>query len=808
MQQRIACPDPIKSFLFLLTLLFALAPINHAIAQVPHSLRIHHLDSRAFPDISVNLTVFDQQGQHLNGLDESHFIVLENDRQQLPIRVETQRSDSGGVSVALIMDISGSMRDELPEAKKAAITLVDLLASYDRAALISFDRHITVEQEFTSDMELVKLAINRLQNGGGTAVYDALLAGLELTQQQDGHRAIVLLTDGRDGDSEADLDSVLAAVRRAAIPVYTIGLGVSKSRGEPALQAIARASGGMYYNAPTTAELEEVYRDIAFVISRSSYRIHYTSSNCAQDGTLRRVRILVQHAGGQATDTTSYRAPLEKPHAIVAGATDIPGPTLPITIRIDIPNSTPPVQNLVEIRLRIRYDRTYLKIQEPLANAIRAGDLFGPAGTHEIHSQAHEAAGELILTLRKAAGTGPVSGHGTLAEIAFVAAATLPDSTALNFDVDVLEARSAGACLVPFTAANLMLISDGLLVWPGDTDANGGVDLADVLVLGRFWGLSGPARTGSSEPLAWMPHVARRFPVKAATHADADGGGQISERDIVPIGLNWGKRRSQAMAPAVPRVQAVLPEGRIALEIRNSAEPVAQGSGSRHDLLLQYHPENDAAVAGLTFRLRYAASRVRIHRVTAAAFWPQSPLLFHHDDPAAGELAVGLMLPSSQSVTRSAGNENRLDAPMLIITLEDQDPHAAQAFELQAVGLIAADGRIREIDRVAEGKGPDPALPADFILHPAYPNPFNPGTTLGFHLPEAAEVELVVFDAAGRQVWKLSAGQQRAGLHSLRWDGVDLRGVSVPSGVYFAHVRVRFVSGVQAARAQKLMLVR
>lgn len=94
------------------------------------------------------------------------------------------------------------------------------------------------------------------------------------------------------------------------------------------------------------------------------------------------------------------------------------------------------------------------------------------------------------------------------------------------------------------------------------------------------------------------------------------------------------------------------------------------------------------------------------------------------------------------------------------------------------------------------------AADAGAVLHPAYPNPFNPSTTLAYELTAPQRVTLAVYDVAGRRVRTLAAGEARgAGRHEAFWDGRDTSGRSVPSGVYFARLSV-----VGAERTRRLVL--
>ncbi len=76
------------------------------------------------------------------------------------------------------------------------------------------------------------------------------------------------------------------------------------------------------------------------------------------------------------------------------------------------------------------------------------------------------------------------------------------------------------------------------------------------------------------------------------------------------------------------------------------------------------------------------------------------------------------------------------------------------------------------------------AMPSEYALHTAYPNPFNPTTTIRYDLPQASRVRLTIYDVMGRQVRTLLQGEQAAGYRSVVWGGTDDRGQLVSSGVY------------------------
>ena len=95
------------------------------------------------------------------------------------------------------------------------------------------------------------------------------------------------------------------------------------------------------------------------------------------------------------------------------------------------------------------------------------------------------------------------------------------------------------------------------------------------------------------------------------------------------------------------------------------------------------------------------------------------------------------------------------------------------------------------------------STPRNYALLPAYPNPFNPRTTITYHLPETAEVSLIIYNSLGQSVWEVVSGNRIAGEYKVTWDGRDYHGLDVTSGLYICH----FKSGGRTI-TQKLLLMR
>ena len=149
-----------------------------------------------------------------------------------------------------------------------------------------------------------------------------------------------------------------------------------------------------------------------------------------------------------------------------------------------------------------------------------------------------------------------------------------------------------------------------------------------------------------------------------------------------------------------------------------------------------------------------------------------------------------------------------LSFPPLPMTLFDSTASAAdtvititglvngQTYEME---VTAVDGSLNESgpsNKVAVTPAPlsvnaDDLLPTEFALHPAYPNPFNPSTTLSFQLPVLADVRLVIYDILGREVVELVDRHLAPGNHQVIWDGKSQGGRELPSGIYIARLTAR-----------------
>ena len=797
------------SFLMLLFSLaiatfLALTLVAMAHGQTPSSatnaasltVQFPQINAAQFPRIVSYVTVMDSANATVGGLTKDHFIVREDSVRELPLLVEEISTNSEGVTVALALDRSGSMEEEMADAQNAASAFVKLMGPKDQAALVSFSSDVRTDQTFTADTTLLINAINAIKAKGGTAIYDAAIYCADLLQNTPGRRAIILMTDGLDKDSQATLEQAVQRFAGLGLPIFIIGLGAEVA--EANLRTLAQSSGGRYYFSPTSKQLDEIYKTIAALLHHS-YRLTYTTHNPTTDGSLRRVRVDVNYKSASAFAYNSYRAPEHVP-TIAPASAQFPEPGQDLQIIVEIPATSKHMYNLFDLQFVLAYDKKYLQVKSPANANVLPLSFFGQPAEFTFTASVDSLNGQIFFRFKRKAGLLPVEGTGALAQINFRALVNLPDSTSLLFTLVNLTAKDKGNWPVAVQAQSLTLQSSGVMVWPGDTNNNGVVELSDVTVLGLHWEVAGPKRTGVENQNAWMPHAAKKFVRAIATHADANGSGKIDERDLFPLGLNWRKTRTGGFAPKIKTSAA--PEGRVHVAIFASAPQT-------YRLQINFQNINQRDLAGMAFRMNYPKERVSIASVQSGKAWGSAPLLIQHDDHNAQRLAVGLMIPSSEFTRASEG------------TLAEILIHAAETpqqedFMFNEFVVVSPSGESRELEVQTNEVERLSTIPREMILHPAYPNPFRlddaaalrTGTRIQYDLPENSAVSVAIYNTAGQRVRLISAVLNKGGRHFLHWEGLSDMGRAVGSGLYLVKIEAAGESGRAYQATQKLTVVR
>ena len=274
--------------------------------------------------VNVNLvvlhtTVLDDRQRFADGLKAENFRVFEDKAEQ---KLSVFKREDVPVSMGLVIDNSGSMRDKRPKVNEAAITLVQASNPQDEAFVVNFndDFYLDLDKDFTSSIPELKEALERIDSRGSTALYDAIIGSLDHLKKgsRDKH-VLLIVTDGEDNSSHYSLEKTIREIQKTDTVIYTIGLLSQESKksakkAKRALEDIAKASGGVAYFPENAEDVHNLCQQVAHDI-RNQYTLAYYPSNSRRDGSFRTVTVEVIPPRGRgklvARTRNGYYAPAD-----------------------------------------------------------------------------------------------------------------------------------------------------------------------------------------------------------------------------------------------------------------------------------------------------------------------------------------------------------------------------------------------------------------------------------------------------------------------------------------------------------------
>ena len=248
--------------------------------------------------VHVGVTVVGKDGQLVSGLIAEDFVIEEEGQEQgityfsrgLDGDLETMPFHLG-----VLFDTSGSMNRDARFAKSAAIRFLRSLDFAVDMTLVGFDDQVRVSRYARADLWRLTARLRSQETGGRTALYDALGVYLDGAFDQDGHKVLLLYTDGGDTRSRLRLDELLDLVRASDVTVYAVGfqtqIGTAdRMMDRRRLEEIVDLTGGRCYFPGSLGELDEIYAQIRGELA-TRYSLGYVSSDPTTDGAWRRVRV-------------------------------------------------------------------------------------------------------------------------------------------------------------------------------------------------------------------------------------------------------------------------------------------------------------------------------------------------------------------------------------------------------------------------------------------------------------------------------------------------------------------------------------
>jgi len=267
--------------------------------------------------VVLHTTVLDDRGRFAEGLKQDNFRVLEDKIEQ---KLAVFKREDVPVSMGLVIDNSGSMRDKRPRVNEAALTLVQTSNPQDEAFVVNFndDFYLDLDKDFSNSIPELKEALERIDSRGSTALYDAIIGSLDhLKKASKDKRVLLIVTDGEDNTSHNSLDKTIREIQKTDTVIYTIGLLSEESkknskRAKKALEQIAQASGGLAFFPENVDDVHNICEQVARDI-RNQYTLAYYPSNSKRDGTYRTVQVEIIPPRGRgklvARTRNGYYAP-------------------------------------------------------------------------------------------------------------------------------------------------------------------------------------------------------------------------------------------------------------------------------------------------------------------------------------------------------------------------------------------------------------------------------------------------------------------------------------------------------------------
>ncbi len=267
-------------------------------------------------EVNVLFIATDRHGKFVRDLNQTDFSILD-DHKPVESILNFHRETDLPIELGLLMDVSGSVQGRFGFEKEAATGFLQhiIRPGYDRAFVVGFNKESRLTQDFTDQVPLLAAGVQRLSNGGGTALYDAIYKACKdrLLHEHSDHairKAIVILSDGEDNQSEYTRAQAIEMAQRAEVLIYAISTDDSGLilRGDKVLVQLAEATGGRAFFPFKMKDITHSYAAIEDEL-RSQYIVSYKPADFDADGRFRSIEISALKKDLQVRARKGYFAP-------------------------------------------------------------------------------------------------------------------------------------------------------------------------------------------------------------------------------------------------------------------------------------------------------------------------------------------------------------------------------------------------------------------------------------------------------------------------------------------------------------------
>jgi Ca-activated chloride channel homolog len=267
-------------------------------------------------EVNVLFIATDKHGKFVRNLSQTDFNFLD-DHKPVQSIVNFRRETDLPLDLGLLIDVSGSVRTRFNFEQEAATSFLQhvIRSGFDKAFVMGFNARQQLAQDYTDNIQLLSGGVHSLRDGGGTALYDAIYRACQdkLLQESSGRpvrKAIILLTDGEDNQSEHSRWQAIEMAQRAEVIIYAISTDDSGLvlRGDKILEQLAAATGGRAFFPFKMKDITHSFAAIEDEL-RSQYVVSYHPADFNADGRYRSIEIIAVKKDLQVRARQGYYAP-------------------------------------------------------------------------------------------------------------------------------------------------------------------------------------------------------------------------------------------------------------------------------------------------------------------------------------------------------------------------------------------------------------------------------------------------------------------------------------------------------------------
>jgi VWFA-related protein len=267
-------------------------------------------------EVNLLFIATDKHGKFVRDLTQSDFTILDDHKPPQAI-FNFRRETDLPLDLGLLIDVSGSVNSRFDFEQSAATSFLQhtIRAGFDRAFIVGFNSQSQLVQDFTDNVGLLSVGVHKLHDGGGTALYDAIyrISKEKFLKDRPDHpvrKAIVLVSDGEDNQSEVTRAQAIEKAQRAEVIIYAISTDDSGLvlRGDNVLEQLAASTGGRAF---FPFKMKDVTHSFAAIEDelRSQYVVSYKPADFETDGRYRSIEVSTLKKDLQVRSRKGYFAP-------------------------------------------------------------------------------------------------------------------------------------------------------------------------------------------------------------------------------------------------------------------------------------------------------------------------------------------------------------------------------------------------------------------------------------------------------------------------------------------------------------------